>query len=218
MATAQQSAGDAAKAERQRSVNDLKRQMILDAARTVFESAGLEGASIRAIAKRAGYTPGAIYFHYPSKEEIYGDLLSQSLERLHARIRDGMKGAEKPAERLAAGALALFDYYSENPRDLDLGFYLFNGMRPQGLTRELNTKLNRQLRAILGELEAVLWHLGASGPDAARETAALFSHEVGLLLMMHTGRIRIFGLAARPLMEDYIRLLIARVTPCAEPG
>ena len=35
---------------RQKAVSDLKRELILDAARKVFEADGLEGASLRAIA------------------------------------------------------------------------------------------------------------------------------------------------------------------------
>ena len=48
---------------------------MLDAARTVFAEAGIEGASIREIAKKAGYTPGAIYSYFESKEAIYAALL-----------------------------------------------------------------------------------------------------------------------------------------------
>jgi hypothetical protein len=38
---------------------------------------------------------------------------------------------------LRAAALAFFRFYADNPRDLDLGFYLFRGgMKPAGLGRE----------------------------------------------------------------------------------
>src|SRR3712207_8196369 len=38
---------------------------------------------------------------------------------------------------------SFFDYYGANPRDLELGFYLFRGMRPRGLSPELDRALNR---------------------------------------------------------------------------
>ena len=56
-----------AKQERARAVQELKRGLILDAARKVFEIEGLDGASLRAIAAEAGYTPAALYFHFDSK-------------------------------------------------------------------------------------------------------------------------------------------------------
>ena len=49
-------------ADRRKAVSELKRGLILDAARKVFESEGLDGASLRAIAGAAGYTPAALYF------------------------------------------------------------------------------------------------------------------------------------------------------------
>ncbi|HEU0159339.1 MAG TPA: TetR family transcriptional regulator, partial [Hyphomicrobiaceae bacterium] len=48
------SMGMAQRSDRQRAVKDLKRALILDAARKVFEREGLEGASLRAIATAAG--------------------------------------------------------------------------------------------------------------------------------------------------------------------
>lgn len=65
-------------------MNDSRRALMLDAARSVFERLGIEGASIREIAKQAGYTPGAIYSYFENKEAIYGALLAESLERLNA--------------------------------------------------------------------------------------------------------------------------------------
>ncbi len=65
---------------RQKAVSDLKRELILDAARKVFEADGLDGASLRAIAAGAGYTPAALYFHFESKEAIYAEVLRCSLD------------------------------------------------------------------------------------------------------------------------------------------
>src|SRR5664279_4942574 len=68
--------------ERQQAVGEYKRDLILAAARRVFESEGLEGASLRAIAAQAGYTPAALYFHFDSKEQMYAEVLRASLASL----------------------------------------------------------------------------------------------------------------------------------------
>src|SRR5258705_14001604 len=103
-------AEDDGRGERRRAVNDYRREIILAAARRVFAAQGLEGASLRAIAKEAGYTHGALYFYYASKEQIYGDLLAASLDRLRDAVH-AAAGSAAPAERLLALALAFFDYY-----------------------------------------------------------------------------------------------------------
>src|SRR5215475_12090699 len=99
---------------RRKAVSDLKRSLILDAARKVFEAEGLDGASLRAIAAEAGYTPAALYFHFESKEAIYAELLRNSLANLREAImlgfylfRGGMKprGLGKEHDRVLNAAL-----------------------------------------------------------------------------------------------------------------
>src|ERR1700730_13502322 len=138
---------------RRQAVSDLKRELILNAARAVFEAEGLDGASLRAIAAGAGYTPAALYFHFESKEAIYAEVLRCSLENLEQAVTRAVSRAKTPADRFRAAAMAFFRYYADNPKHLDLGFYLFRGgMKPQGLGRErddiLNTALESALRPV----------------------------------------------------------------------
>ena len=132
-------------------MSDLKRGLILDAARKVFEAEGLDGASLRAIAAAAGYTPAALYFHFESKEAIYAEVLRNSLaEPRGRRSAAPPRARETPADRLRAAAMAFFRFYADNPRDLDLGFYLFRGgMKPHGLGKERDEVLNAALEAAL---------------------------------------------------------------------
>src|SRR3954465_7985499 len=104
---------------RRKAVSDQQRELILDAARKVFEADGLEGASLRAIATAAGYTPAALYFHFESKEAIYAEVLRESLTALRKTVAGAVARAKTPADRFRAAALAFFRYYSDNPRDLD---------------------------------------------------------------------------------------------------
>lgn len=200
-----------AKTERQQAMTDVRRALVLDAARAVFEKQGIEGASVREIARAAGYTPGAIYFYYDSKEAIYGALLAESLERLNEKVAQAGTGALDPAAQLEAKASAWFDFYADNPRELDLGFYLVQGMRPRGLNATLNEQLNGRLHDALQPCEAALQALGLTGEAALRETTALFAHGVGLLLLKHTGRIRMFGQDATLLFDAYVIGLLERV-------
>src|SRR6476646_1420741 len=97
---------------RRRAVSDLKRGLILDAARRVFEAEGLEGASLRAIASAAGYTPAALYFHFDSKEAIYAEVLRDSLASLETTISRASARARTPADRFQATATAFFRFYA----------------------------------------------------------------------------------------------------------
>src|SRR5882724_1876072 len=101
---------------RRKAVSEMKRGLILDAARKVFEADGLEGASLRAIAAAAGYTPAALYFHFESKEAIYAEVLRASLASLGQAVSRATVRAKAPADRLRAAAMAFFRYYADNPR------------------------------------------------------------------------------------------------------
>lgn len=192
-------------------VSDAKRAHILAAAREVFEQHGLDGASIREIAKRAGYTPGAIYSYFAAKEEIYGALLAESLERLNAAVSQRIEGARSPAQKAERAALGFYEFYASNPRDLDLGFYLFGGMRPHGLTQELNARLNGRLRDSLSHFESGLEALGACSKAAREEVTAFFAHCVGLLVLENTKRIKMFEEDPARLCAIYVTRTIDRV-------
>jgi AcrR family transcriptional regulator len=194
-----------AKQDRAEAVKELKRGLILSAARNVFERDGLEGASLRAIAAEAGYTPAALYFHFASKEAIYAEVLQASLSQLCQSVFEAVAQLSAPQERLRAAALAFFDFYAENPRDLDLGFYLFRGgMKPKGLGRGRDEALNAALGAALQPIATAAAGLGASEKQAALLMAEVFAHAAGLLLLAHTGRIKMFGASARDLMARFI--------------
>jgi AcrR family transcriptional regulator len=200
-----------ARAARQQAQADSRRALMLDAARTVFDKLGIEGASIREIAKQAGYTPGAIYSYFENKEAIYGALLAESLERLNAAVDAAGDPGLAASDLLDAKASAWFGFFAANPRDLDLGFYLVQGMQPRGLSADLNYQLNDRLHDALRPCELALEAMGLSAEDALRENTSLFAHGVGLLLMKHTGRIRMFGQDATLLFEAYLIGLVERL-------
>ena len=117
-----------------------------------------------------------------------------------------------------AQATAFFDFYRDSPRDLDLGFYLFHGMQPRGLTPALNKQLNTRLHDALAPVQSGLVALGLGVTEARCEVAALFAHIVGLLLLSHTGRIRMFHQEPLALFERYLEALLARAAPRGRAG
>ncbi|NBS46300.1 MAG: TetR/AcrR family transcriptional regulator [Betaproteobacteria bacterium] len=204
--------------QRQQALGEARRALVLDAARAVFSEMGLEGASIREIARRAGYTAGALYSYFDSKEAIYAALLQESLERLEAAVAAARAPRDRPARTLSAKALAWFNFYLRHPRDLDLGFYLVHGLGPKGLTSEFNQSLNERLLRVLQPCEDALVALGLDEVAARRENAALFAHGMGLLLLQHTGRIRLFSQQSEPLFSHYLEHLLARLASMHPAG
>jgi AcrR family transcriptional regulator len=57
------------------------REALLDAAAEVFAARGLRDASIDEIAERAGYSKGAVYWHFESKDGLFLALLEERIDR-----------------------------------------------------------------------------------------------------------------------------------------
>ena len=110
----------------------------------------------------------------------------------------------QPAKIAAARAVAFYDYYVSRPDEFSLGFYLFRGIGPHGLTRELNEGLNADLWAALSGVYHPLVESGKKPDEALTDLTALFGHGVGLLMLVHTGRIRMFRQDGREMFRSFV--------------
>jgi AcrR family transcriptional regulator len=84
------------------------RGALLDAAERVFVERGFQGASVEAIAEEAGYTRGAFYSNFETKEELFAELLQERVYAVYRRLaEESAEAPERPTlresgERLAA--------------------------------------------------------------------------------------------------------------------
>ncbi|MHC0431234.1 ScbR family autoregulator-binding transcription factor [Streptomyces sp. O3] len=62
------------------------RRVIISAAAEVFDQHGYRGASMREIMKRAGVTLGAVYFHFPNKEDLARAVMCSQTETINPRL------------------------------------------------------------------------------------------------------------------------------------
>lgn len=198
------------RADRNERLSALRRQMILDAAQRVFERDGLEKTTLRAIAKEAGCTTGAIYPWFASKEILYGALLDESLQRLHAHLAAATSGGE-PAAAARRAIQAFFGYYAEHRTDFSLGLYLFQGLGPRGLGRDRDEQLNHRLRQCVDLLGVALARTKAWNLDTVQtEQMNIFTYLIGLLLLLHTHRLKSLGEQADVLLDHYCNALEQR--------
>jgi AcrR family transcriptional regulator len=80
------------------------RARLLDAAEQVFLRSGLQGSSVEEIAAEAGFTRGAFYSNFKSKEELFVELLQDRVYRQYAAIAvEAQAQPGSPRERLRWG-------------------------------------------------------------------------------------------------------------------
>jgi AcrR family transcriptional regulator len=92
------------------------RRRLIDAALAVFAEMGIRDAPVELICERAGFTRGAFYSNFASKEElflaVYEVQMQERTDRLGAAVEDALAGVDLGAEgattRVLQEASALF--------------------------------------------------------------------------------------------------------------
>src|SRR6478609_7791029 len=87
---------------RTRPTRDDTREKLFEAAARVFEDQGIGGASIEAIAAAAGFTRGAFYSNFKSKDELVIAMLEDHVEQSIVRIRDLLEKHKNLADFIEA--------------------------------------------------------------------------------------------------------------------
>src|SRR3954471_16270043 len=82
------------------------RQELIDAAATVFVEKGFANSSVEAIAAEAGYTRGAFYSNFSSKEELFAELLQQRAYSVYRGMAEATAQGARPTMRETGEQLA----------------------------------------------------------------------------------------------------------------
>lgn len=98
-----------------------QREKILEEACSLFLSDGLEGFSMRKLARAVGVTAPALYRHFESKEKLLHDVLGEAYRRLSHQLYQALEGVT-PWERLRLAGRGYVTFALEHPRLYDALF------------------------------------------------------------------------------------------------
>ena len=98
---------------RTRPTRDDTREKLFEAAARVFEEQGIGGASIEAIAAAAGFTRGAFYSNFNSKDELIIAMLEDHVELSIGRMHDLLARHQNLADFI--DALKTMDRSQQDP-------------------------------------------------------------------------------------------------------
>src|ERR1700734_1526099 len=138
-------------ASRQQARTDLTRRKLLVAAERIFARDGFEAARLEDIASLAGYTRGAFYANFQSKEDIFFALLERWVGQRVSEVNALIAQQESPAKLLRA----LREHYVQKTQDrrlslLTLEFKMFAIRHPEAHARPRARQ--RRLRASAPDL------------------------------------------------------------------
>src|SRR5918996_6468875 len=96
---------------------EVRRPLLLDAAYEVFLERGFAGASMGAIAERAGVTKPVIYDSFASKDELFAALVEREEERILADITAAIPAMDDDdlEQGIARGITAFLGSVADSP-------------------------------------------------------------------------------------------------------
>ncbi|TXL80351.1 TetR family transcriptional regulator [Vineibacter terrae] len=165
-----------------RPTRDETRQRLFEAAAEVFAARGIGAASIDAIAAAAGFTRGAFYSNFESKDALIIAMLEDHVERSLEHHRDLLARHRDPVAYVAA--LRASERSRQDPLGraplLHMELVLF-AARAEQRRPELAKRL-RARRALVAEIVATTMRAAGHDVDPARAGAMLLALEDGFRL------------------------------------
>jgi AcrR family transcriptional regulator len=98
------------------------RATLLETAQTLVTEVGVDGFSLRELARRANVSPAAPYHHFKDKAALIRALAKESQERLGGASQAALEGITHPALRLSALGVAYVLYAFEHPSEFRIMF------------------------------------------------------------------------------------------------
>lgn len=159
------------------------RRQLLAAARRVFAEEGYPGATVDDIAREAGCSKGAYYFHFASKEDILLALVDDWTRDRSQRLVEAADGSRSPEAVLIDMLEALFSPQASEGREQRLLLEFWSqGERNPTVGRRL-ARAQRSWRRLLVQAFSRAQEAGAFASDVAPEEAA------AVALALHHGLV-----------------------------
>jgi AcrR family transcriptional regulator len=173
---------------------------MMRAAVTVMGEDGYEGASMRDIAARAGVSVAALYYHFPSKQDLLREFLDEAYDVILARLDRRLAAAgPDPATRLdeVVGTLIASHLHDDFAR-LAANVAFREHTR---LNSPERTSIDAKRRRLLEVVEEVI----ASGVSEGAFTVVETREAAHAIVTLCTSLVDAFGETRRP-MAELIRL------------
>ena len=185
---------------------EMTRRHLMDAAATVFARDGFHGASLDDVAAAAGFTKGAVYSNFKSKEELFLAVFDDRLVREHDEMQRVL--ADPIVENGLTEQLPRVRGVIENTWDdewtaLYLEFVLYAKRNPEAGAK-LAASARRQREWTTAMLEQQYARVDAA-PNFALPTIALLS--IALFEGLSLGRLADPGAFTQEVLTDVLTFL-----------
>jgi len=180
----------------------LREQLLAATAEVLNEVGDADRASVRAIARRAGVSPTALYLHFPDRDALVAAAVDNGFETFNAELMSAAATDGTPVERLMAMGHAYLTFSEQRPA---LYAILFSTRRT---LVDKDPEVDRD--QAFGGLTALLQQINPSlDYDAAQELAILIWSSLHGYAMLRTVRRHLEW----PDSESFLRRVVTAYAP-----
>jgi len=128
------------------------RETILDGAFQAFAKGGYRDTAIDDIAAAAEISKGGIYFHFPTKEAIFRELMRTTADRLVGKVEGAVAAVADPIEKAEVALRTVLEVFAGHRTMARLFFEAGGGGRGfQAETNALHDRFARLIQSYLDE-------------------------------------------------------------------
>jgi len=182
------------------------RAALLSAAEAELAERGMEGFSLRSVAKRAGVSHAAPAHHFGDARGLLTALAAEGFRQFLATQAVREAQADKdPTEQLVAAGLGYVDFAMARPTLFRL---LWQSERPDFTDPELGQAAREAFQHLVDQVKA-------AGGKSIEDEAAAWAIAHGLADLVAAGRIKGLGMLAPDARDATITAIIKRFLPMA---
>jgi len=195
--------------ERQQHARESTRRAILDAALELFIADGYAQVSIRNIAAKVEYSPGAIYSYFPSKDEIFFALAEEGFREIGERQFAGTP-SEDPLDDVRGVVWRLYEFSKDQPQYFALVFLDRHVPRVSREYERFSFISEMRNRALAQVQRCIASDLFPSRTDPEVALRLLFAPVIGIAALRVSNRMQ-SDIDADALVRDAIETTIAGI-------
>jgi TetR/AcrR family fatty acid metabolism transcriptional regulator len=191
------------------------RERLLEAATSVFAQHGFDRSTVDEVVREAGFSKGAFYVHFESKEDLFWAMLEERIDRQHEAFKEAVDFTKPVSDNVMTILHAVFDLVEDDPFWGSL-FMEF------GAHAARNEKVRERLAGLYDRWRELLVAMLTAGRDAGRirpdidigfTTTVLIATVEGAVIQ---SRLSPDSVRLKDLLEPLTALFVQLLAPTAE--
>ena len=166
-----------------------QREKILACACELYLEDGLDGFSMRKLAKQVGVTAPALYRHFESKEHVITDVVREAYREFTGALQRALEG-RTPLERFFMAGEGYLDFALKHPRWYELLFISPNQLGRDELPEDLQTQGCAVHQFWVDRVRECMDAGVLVEGDPVRTSLTMWAHAHGMLTLYHHGHFR----------------------------